>query len=95
MNTTKDLSKILFRTWNGRSIFLWALIFSALLVKSIERDGLALYQIEYLFSSVIVFLIFIQLRICDLRSESQAKIWDLMNINGFGLVIFLVELNNG
>jgi hypothetical protein len=91
MNDINDLRAALMRTGDGRSVFFWLLIFSALLVQAIVSNGPSLYQSKYLFFSLIVFLIFCKFRVSDFRSELKTNIWGLINVNGFGLFLIFLE----
>lgn len=91
MNDMKDLRNALMRTGDGRSVSLWLLVFSVLLVRSIVSSGLALDQSKYLFFSLIVFLIFSSFRVSCFQPELKTNIWGLINVNAFGLFLIFME----
>ncbi len=93
MNDIKDLRNALLRTGDGRSVFLWLLVFSALLVRSIASSGLSLHQSKYLFFSIIAFLIFSRFRVSSFQPELKTNIWGLINVNAFGLLIIFMEFH--
>lgn len=94
MSGIKELRTALMRTGDGRSVFFWLLIFSALLVRSIVSNGPFLYQIKYLFFSLIAFLIFSRFRVSSFQPELKTNTWGLINVNAFGLFILFMELSN-
>jgi hypothetical protein len=72
MNDIKDLRNALLRTGDGRSVFLWVLVFSALLVRSIVSSGPSLHQSStYFFNYCISHIFQIQSERLSARAENK------------------------
>lgn len=91
MNDDKAIRKALIQTGDGRSVFIWLIIFTVLLFRSIAQNGLMFEQFKYVGFLLIEFAIFCQFRVSDFRSELKTNIWGLINVNGFGLFLIYLE----
>lgn len=94
MNDLRNLRNALLRNGDVIVVFLWVLIFSAVFVRSILSSGPSLDQLKYLFFSIIAFLICTSFRVSSRRPEQKAKLWGLINVNIFGILMIFKEFLN-
>jgi hypothetical protein len=92
MNSMKDAREALIRTADGRSVLVWVLVYSVLLVRSIVSGGLFLDQLKYLFFSFIVFGMFCNFRVSSFQPMLKTNMLGFIVVNAFGAFILYKEL---
>jgi hypothetical protein len=87
----REIRRALFRTGDGASVLVWALIFAVLLVKSALTEEFSLNQLRFLAFPSILFAIFCRFRVSDFSTELRTNMWGFANINCFGLFLIYLE----